>query len=168
MSIALSPTGAFVGRDTVVEFALVDADGTPSEEDWKVLGCTRSKALNLQWDEVDTTSSCTQGNIRESLVTYKNETFSIDGVSSADDSKNQEALYLHIRTPDGGQPVGWLRFSDPRSSSEMLEIQAPALFTQFNKTRNYDAEATWTMEGRLIGEGTVAEVSIDNGNNNGD
>ena len=163
MSISLSPTGAFVGRDTVVEFALVEADTTPTEGDWKILGCTRSKAMNLQWDEVDTTSSCTQGNIRESLVTYKNETFSIDGVSSADDSKNQEEIYLHIRNPDGGQPVGWLRFSDPRSSTEMLVIEAPALFMQFNKTRNYDAEATWTMEGRLIGEGTVAEVAISNG-----
>jgi len=160
MSITLSPTGAFVGRDTVVEFAIVAPDTTPTEGDWKILGCTRSKAINLQWDEVDTTSSCTEGDIRESLVTYKNETFSFDGVSSADETKNQEELYLHIRNPEGGQPTGWLRFSDPRSSTEMLVLEAPALFTQFNKTRNYDAEATFSLEGRLIGSGTVTEVLI--------
>jgi predicted secreted protein len=160
MSITLSPTGAFVGRDTVVEFAIVPPDTTPTDLDWKILGCTRSKAINLQWDEVDTTSSCTEGNIRESLVTYKNETFSFDGVSSADETKNQEALYLHIRNPDGGQPTGWMRFSDPRSSTEMLVLEAPALFTQFNKTRNYDAEATFSLEGRLIGSGTVTEVVV--------
>lgn len=160
MAITLSPTGAFVGRDTVVEFAIVAADGTPTEIDWKILGCTRSKALNLQWDEVDTTSSCTTGNIRESLVTFKNETFTFDGVSSADDAKNQDELYQHVRTPSGGQPIAWLRFSDPTSSTEMFVIEAPALFTTFNKTRNYDAEATFSVEGRLIGQGTTSTETI--------
>ena len=159
MAITLSPTGAFVGRDTVIEFALVDPSATPQESDWKILGCTRSKEFALQWDEVDTTSSCTEGNIRESLVTYKNETFSIDGVSSADESKNQEEIYLHVRNPVGGQPAGWLRFSDVKSSTEMLVLAAPSLFTTFNKTRNYDAEATFSIEGRLIGNGTVTTVT---------
>jgi len=160
MAITLSPTGAFVGRDTVVEFAILPPQTTPLEADWKLLGCTRSKSLSLAWDEVDTTSSCSTGNIRESLVTYKNETFSFDGVSSADETKNQEALYLHVRNPDGGQPSGWLRFSDPSSSTEMLVIEAPALFTTFNKDRSYDAEATFTIEGRLIGNGTTSTVII--------
>lgn len=160
MAIQLSPTGAFVGRNTVVEFALVAAGGTPVEADWKLLGCTRGKTFNVQWDEVDTTSSSTSGNIREALVTFKNETFSIDGVSSADETMNQQELYMHVRNPEGGQPAGWIRFSDPESDSEMLVIEAPALFTQFNKVRNYDAEATWSMEGRLTANGTVSQVAI--------
>lgn len=160
MAITLSPTGAFVGRDTVIEYALVAPDTTPQEADWKIVGCTRSKEFSIAWDEVDTTSSCTVGNIRESLVTYKNETFTIDGVSSADESKNQEEIYLHVRNPDGGQPTGWLRFSDVKSPTEMLVLEAPALFTSFNKTRNYDAESTFSMEGRLIGNGTVTDVAI--------
>lgn len=166
MSFQTDPSGAFVGRDTLVEYALVDIGGTPSEGDWKILGCTRGKSFDLAWGEATTTSSCSPDNHATALATFKDETFSIDGVSSIDAAANQEDLYDHVR--GASQPLGWIRLSRPNDTSQYRQTTAPALFTAFNYADPHDGEATWTLNGRILGKGTVENVAADNGNNNND
>lgn len=154
MAITVSPTGAFVGRNAYVEFSL--DEGTT----FLPLGCLRGKELNLEWDEVDTTSDSTVGNIREALVTFKSESFSFDGVSSVDSAANQQTLYDHVRDPSGSQPTVVLKFVDVEDSDNMTELEGLALITTFNKSRSYDAEATFTLEGKYIANPTSTSVAI--------
>lgn len=155
MAITVSPTGAFVGRNTYIEFSL---DGGTT---FLSLGCTRGKEMNLEWDEVDTTSDCTDGNIREALTTFKSESFSFDGVSSVASTSNQQALYEFVRDPAGGQPSVILKFVDVQDEDNMSELEGEALITTFNKSRSYDAEATFSIEGKFIANPTLTSVAVD-------
>lgn len=148
-------TGAYVGRDTLVEYSLDPMGETPTN--FVVLGCTRGKSFDLQWGEANTTSSCSTDNHSSALATYKDEAFSIDGVSSVDDAKGQEDLYDHIRGAE--QPHGWIRLSRPNSENSYRQTTAPALFTGFNFSDPHDGESTWTLSGRILAKGTTETVS---------
>lgn len=138
-------TSAFLGRDTSLEFFIGCGDTAPQESDWKFIGALRSNSLSGEYDTVDATADDSAGSIREMLATFKNITISTDGVARRTDTAtvNQTALLLHYYNPvtTGGQPVVWLRRTDPR-----ITLVGYFLMSTYDLEAQYDEVATFSIE----------------------
>jgi len=138
-------TSAFLGRDTSLEFAIGCGDQLPAEADWKFIGALRSNSLSGEYDTVDTTADDSAGGIREMLATFKSITISTDGVARRTDTAtvNQTALLLHYYNPvaTGGQPVVWLRRTDPR-----ITLVGYFLMSTYDLESPYDEVSTFSIE----------------------
>ena len=137
---------AFLGRETTLEYFIGCGDVAPLESQWLFLGALRSNSLSTEWDTVDATADDSAGAIREMLATYKNITISADGVAKRTDNgttTNQIALLQHFMNPTstGGQPVVWLRRTDPR-----LTIIGYFLMSTYDLEAPYDEVSTYSIE----------------------
>lgn len=84
--------GAFSGRDVAVFFAIACPNAKPDADDYKALGMMRGKTLSVEWEIADATADKSADYTKESLVTYKNISFSGDGVSRTEEIHNQKTL----------------------------------------------------------------------------
>lgn len=138
-------TSAFLGRDTSLEFAIGCGDQLPAESDWKFIGALRSNSLSTEWDTVDATADDSIGAVREMLATFKTVTISADGVARRADTAtvHQTELLAHYLNPvaTGGQPVVWLRRTDPR-----LTVVGYFLMSTYDLEAPYDEIATFSIE----------------------
>jgi len=138
-------SSAFVGRETSLEFSIGCGDALPQEADWKFIGALRSNSLGTEWDTVDATADDSAGSIREMLATYKTITISTDGVARRADTAtvHQTELLLHYMNPTAtnGQPVVWLRRTDPR-----VTVVGYFLLSTYDLEAPYDEISTFSIE----------------------
>ena len=59
----------------------------------------RGKTVNAEWETADATGDMSAAFTQESLVTYKNISFSGDGVTRKEDVYAQNALKRHVYNP---------------------------------------------------------------------
>lgn len=138
-------TQSFLGRDTSLEYFIGCGDVAPLEAEWKFIGALRSNSLSGEYDTVDATADDSAGSIREMLASYKTVTISTDGVAKRADSAtvNQTELLMHFYNPvaTGGQPVVWLRRTDPR-----VTIIGYYLMSTYDVEAPYDDVSTFSIE----------------------
>lgn len=150
---------AIVGRDITVFAALVNTSTPPDAEDYTELAATRSLEYGAEWDTADTTARGT-GSTRTSLVTFKNNNLSIDGLVLIDNAFQLDVVD-HIEFPPAamnGQPYAWIKIVEPRAGGATRISEYPVALSSFRKSAPYDGEATWTMEAVAQGDPEITDV----------
>lgn len=152
---------AAVGRDVAVLVALSNSTTPPQDNSFTELGAVRGLEYGPEWDNVDTTARGTSsGFSRTSLVTYKNNNLSIDGLIIIND-EFQEEVEDHIDNPPASmnyQPYAWVRIVEPRSSGATRIVNYPVTLNSFRKSAPYDGEFSYTME--CTGQGDPVKVDV--------
>lgn len=152
---------AAVGRDVAILIALENTPEPPQDENFKELGAVRGLDYGPEWETVDTTARGTSsGFSRTSLVTYKNNSVSVDGLRLLDD-ETQDALNDHVEFPPASmnhQPQGWVRIVEPRTGGASRIIDIPILFTSMTNSAPYDAEWSWSAEWDSQGDPVITNV----------
>lgn len=152
---------AAVGRDVAVLVALSNDTTPPADGEFTELGAVRGLEYGPEFDTVDTTARGTSsGFSRTSLVTYKNNNLSIDGLVIINDAF-QEEVEDHIDNPPAAmnyQPYAWVRIVEPRASGATRIINYPVSLTSFRKSAPYDGEFSYAMEAQ--GQGDPVKVDV--------
>ena len=134
---------AHVGRDTEIWFCIANEDANPAGLTFIELGQTRGRTLEDAWDTADVTGDKSPAFTRQKLVTFKNVTASIDGVSYDDAVHNQLTLKAHVAAPGSAtlnQPKVWLKFIFPSHTRT-----GPFIVNNMSEAEPYDDGATWSM-----------------------
>ena len=145
----------YLGRDIIVSYSIEDSATVPLT--FSRLGMVRDKEFGPEWEPVDSTADTSAGASRTYLTTFKtfNPTFS--GVSSTDETvNNQEVLEMHINNPVGGKPTGWLKIERPISGDKIRTYTLPVMFSSFKITGGYDQVVTWRLNTMNSGTITIA------------
>ncbi len=148
--------GAFTGRDVVVYYAIGCPESQPANGDYKRLGMMRGKTVSAEWDTADATADMSAAYTQENLVTYKNITFSGDGVTRKEDVYAQNALKRHVYNPPietSNQPYVWLKIISPNDITE-----GPFMVTSWEDEAPHDDVATWSIEASSAGQVDVRDV----------
>ncbi|EHZ0689063.1 phage tail tube protein [Escherichia coli] len=151
--------GAFSGRDVAVFFAIACPNAKPAADNYKALGMMRGKTLSVEWETADATADKSADYTKESLVTYKNISFSGDGVSRTEEIYNQKVLKRHVINPGeatGSQPYVWLKIVSPVDVTE-----GPFLCTSFKEEDPHDDASTWSIECSSAGQVTCGDIPTD-------
>lgn len=152
------PSPKFVGRDTIVSYAIAVETVNPATLTFVRLGAMRGKSMKVAWDTVDTTADTSPAYTKENLVTFKSMEFSGDGVSYGEAVANQKAMKAHCHNPGAGtgnQPKVWLRMDDPDGD----RIQGPFIVSEWSDERPHSDAATWSLSAMSNGAGTYTPVS---------
>ncbi|EEJ5117654.1 hypothetical protein CG651_001195 [Salmonella enterica] len=137
-------SGAFTGRDSALYYCIGCPGNQPTLADYKRLGMMRGKTMEVSWDNADATGDMSAANTKETLVTYKNVTFSGDGVSRKEAVYNQKAVKQHAYNPSdttNNQPYIWLKFITPIDVTEGCFT-----ITSWSDEAPHDDVATWSTE----------------------
>lgn len=148
--------GAFTGRDVVVYYAIGCPESQPANGDYKRLGMMRGKTVSAEWDTADATADMSAAYTQENLVTYKNISFSGDGVTRKEDVYAQNALKRHVYNPPAetsNQPYVWLKIISPNDITE-----GPFMVTSWEDEAPHDDVATWSIEASSAGQVDVRDV----------
>ncbi|HEM8525112.1 TPA: immunoglobulin domain-containing protein [Citrobacter koseri] len=148
--------GAFTGRDVVVYYAIGCPELQPANGDYKRLGMMRGKTVSAEWDTADATADMSAAYTQENLVTYKNISFSGDGVTRKEDVYAQNALKRHVYNPPAetsNQPYVWLKIISPNDITE-----GPFMVTSWQDEAPHDDVATWSIEASSAGSVDVRDV----------
>ena len=151
-------TVAYTGRDRLLSFSVCKpSDGdeplaTVAARTFLHVGGTRGKTKNASWDTADSTSSDSPQFNKEYLVTFKENTLSIDGIYILDAAGNLDALEDAIVFPDAinqdSQPFMWLKFEHPQQVTRYLF----GIATSFERGEAYDGAATYSLEFQIMKE----------------
>ena len=151
-------TVAYTGRDRLLSFSVCKpSDGaeplaTVAARTFLHVGGTRGKTKNASWDTADSTSSDSPQFNKEYLVTFKENTLSIDGIYILDVAGNLDALEDAIVFPDAtnqeSQPFMWLKFEHPQQVTRYLF----GIATSFERGEAYDGAATYSLEFQIMKE----------------
>lgn len=137
-------SGAFTGRDSALYYCIGCPGNKPVLADYKRLGMMRGKTMEVSWDNADATGDMSAEHTKETLVTYKNVTFSGDGVSRKEAVYNQKEVKRHAYNPSdttNGQPYIWLKFITPNDVTEGCFT-----ITSWSDEAPHDDVATWSTE----------------------
>lgn len=148
--------GAFTGRDVVVYYAISCPEVQPSSGDYTRLGMMRGKTTGAEWETADATADMSAAFTQENLVTYKNISFSGDGVTRKEDVYAQNALKRHVYNPPAetsNQPYVWLKIISPNDITE-----GPFMVTLWQDEAPHDDVATWSIEASSAGSVDVRDV----------
>ncbi|HBC5385606.1 TPA: immunoglobulin domain-containing protein [Citrobacter koseri] len=148
--------GAFTGRDVVVYYAISCPEVQPSNGDYARLGMMRGKTTGAEWETADATADMSAAFTQENLVTYKNISFSGDGVTRKEDVYAQNALKRHVYNPPAetsNQPYVWLKIISPNDITE-----GPFMVTSWQDEAPHDDVATWSIEASSAGSVDVRDV----------
>lgn len=148
--------GAFTGRDVVVYYAIGCPESQPANGDYKRLGMMRGKTVSAEWETADATADMSAAFTQENLVTYKNISFSGDGVTRKEDVYAQNALKRHVYNPPAetsNQPYVWLKIISPNDITE-----GPFMVTSWQDEAPHDDVATWSIEASSAGSVDVRDV----------
>lgn len=148
-------SGAFTGRDVVVFYAIACPENKPSPMDYGRLGMMRGKSSATEWETVDATGDMSPQNTQESLVSYKNVTFSGDGVSRKESLYGQKELKRHVNNPEttSGQPYVWFKIVSPTDITEGC-----FLVTSWSDEYPHDDVATWSIEANSAGGVDIRDI----------
>lgn len=150
---------AIVGRDVTVFVSLTNSTAAPADNLFTELAATRGLEYGPEWATADTTARGT-GLTRTSLVTYKDNNLSIDGLVLID-NEFQLDVADHIEFPPAamnGQPYAWVRIVEPRAGGATRSTDYPVALSSFRKSAPYDGETTWTMAAVAQGEPEVTDI----------
>lgn len=150
--------GAFTGRDVVVYYAISCPEVQPSNGDYTRLGMMRGKTTGAEWETADATADMSAAFTQENLVTYKNISFSGDGVTRKEDVYAQNALKRHVYNPPAetsNQPYVWLKIISPNDITE-----GPFMVTSWQDEAPHDDVATWSIEASSAGSVDVRDVGV--------
>lgn len=152
---------ASVGRDVAILVALDNSTTPPLDGAFTELAAVRGVEFGPEWDNVDTTARGTSsGFSRTSLVTYKNNNLSIDGLIIVNDAF-QEDVEDHIESPPlamNYQPYAWVRVVEPRASGATRITDYPVSLNSFRKSAPYDGEFSYTLEAQ--GQGDPVKTNV--------
>jgi predicted secreted protein len=149
-------SGAFTGRDVVVYYAIACPEAQPTASEYKRLGMMRGKTTSVEWDTADATGDMSASYTKENLVTYKDVSFSGDGVTRKEDAYAQNALKRHVYSPPAetsNQPFVWFKIVSPNDITE-----GPFLVTSWEDEAPHDDVATWSLEASSAGLVEVRDV----------
>ncbi|EBK1870995.1 hypothetical protein T022_001011 [Salmonella enterica subsp. enterica serovar Tennessee] len=149
-------SGAFTGRDVVVYYAIGCPEVQPAANQYRRLGMMRGKTTGVEWDTADATADQSAAYTQENLVTYKNVSFSGDGVTRKEDAYAQNALKRHVYNPPAAtssQPYVWFKIISPNDITE-----GPFLVTSWEDESPHDDVATWSLEASSAGLVDVRDV----------
>ena len=155
---------AIVGRDVIVLASLTNENEPPADASFTALAATRGLEYGPEWDTADTTARGT-GSTRTSLVTFKNNNLSIDGLVLIDNDFQLDVAD-HIEFPPesmNGQPYAWIRIVEPRADGATRIMDYPVSLSSFRKSAPYDSETTWTMEALAQADPVPQDVPAPNG-----
>lgn len=147
---------AYTGRDVGVEFAIGLETDSVGSLTFKNLGMMRTKEFNVEWTTTDTTADDSPDFTETKLVTFKNVTFTGDGVSYEDAIYNQAELEAHVFSPGVAtnyQPKVWLRLTFPDCT-----FTGPFIVSKWGKGASYNEAVTWSMESGS--NGAIARAAI--------
>lgn len=153
--MATCESGAFTGRDVAVLYAISCPESQPTADQYKRLGMMRGKTISFEWDTADATGDMSPQNTKENLATYKNVSFSGDGVSRKEAIYNQKALKRHVNNPTetSNQPYIWLKIVSPMDITE-----GPFMVSSFEEEDPHDDVSTWSIEAASAGSVDVRDV----------
>ena len=149
-------SGAFTGRDVVVYYAIGCPEVQPAASAYNRLGMMRGKTVNAEWETADATGDMSAAFTQENLVTYKNISFSGDGVTRKEDVYAQNALKRHVYNPPAetsNQPYVWFKIISPNDITE-----GPFMVTSWGDEAPHDDVATWSVEASSAGQVDVRDV----------
>lgn len=149
-------SGAFTGRDVVVYYAIGCPEVQPAASAYNRLGMMRGKTVNAEWETADATADMSAAFTQENLVTYKNISFSGDGVTRKEDVYAQNALKRHVYNPPAetsNQPYVWFKIISPNDITE-----GPFMVTSWGDEAPHDDVATWSIEASSAGQVDVRDV----------
>lgn len=149
-------SGALTGRDVVVYYAISCPEAQPTSSEYKRLGMMRGKTTSVEWDTADATGDMSTSFTKENLTTYKDVSFSGDGVTRKEDAYAQNALKRHVYNPSvetSNQPFVWFKIVSPNDITE-----GPFLVTSWEDEAPHDDVATWSMEASSAGLVDVRDV----------
>lgn len=135
---------AHVGRDTLIKFCIANETADPASLTFIDLGMTRGRTLEDAWTTVDVTGDKSPAYTRQKLVSFKDVTASIDGVSYDDAIHNQITLKAHVTAPGpatNNQPKVWLKFVNPAYTRT-----GPFIVNKLSEAEPYEEAATWSMD----------------------
>lgn len=138
------PNGAHVGRDTTIEYAIGLETAVEASLTYISLGMTRDRSFDDAWDTVDVTADKSPNFTKQYLVTFKDVSVKLSGVSYGDAVYNQLALKAHIVSPPlstNYQPKLWLRFTTPTHVRS-----GPVIASKMSEAEPYADGGTWDME----------------------
>lgn len=141
---------AYTGRDVGVEFAIGLETDNPAGLTFKNLGMMRTKQFDVEWATTDTTADDSPDFTETKLVTFKNVSFTGDGVSYEDAIYNQAELEAHVFSPGVStlnQPKVWLKITFPDAI-----FQGPFIISKWGKGASYNEAVTWSMEAMSNGQ----------------
>ncbi|EPJ4168857.1 phage tail tube protein [Citrobacter freundii] len=149
-------SGAFTGRDVAVFYAIACPDAQPAAGDYKRLGMMRGKTTGVEWETADATGDQSSAFTQENVVTYKNVSFSGDGVSRKEQIYGQKEIKRHVYNPSSdtsNQPYVWLKIVSPIDITE-----GPFLVSSWQDEDPHDDVATWSIEASSAGNVDVRDV----------
>lgn len=136
------PKSAYTGRSVLVDFTFGCGDvPDPRDLSYMPLGGMRSKSMSISQDTIDTTSDSTQGMFREMIGSYKNFTFSGDGVSVAKDGSRSNLVMLTKYYMSVEQSNVWMRITYPD-----ITVYFYGLINDLSRESPNDDVATFSIE----------------------
>jgi predicted secreted protein len=147
--MALNCAGSkFVGSRVLLEFALACGDVDHETLSWLPLGGCRNKSVSRASDTIDVTSDDSEGNIRETLTTFKTFELSVDGITKLEDgtTTNQNLLSTHFDEEE--QPYVWFRLTGPIKTTIAF-----CVLTTFDEEMPYDDAMTYSIAASATGRG---------------
>ena len=149
---------AYTGRDRLLSFSVCKpSDGgeplaTVAARTFLHVGGTRGKTKTAAWDVADTTNCDSPQFNKESIVTFKENTLSVDGIYILDTSGNldklEDAIVFPSATTQNSQPYMWLKFEHP----DLVTSYLFGLATSFERGEAYDGAATYSLEFSIMKE----------------
>ena len=107
-------TNAYTGKNVLVDVAFGCGDvPDPRDLSFMPFGAMRTKSLNISQDTNDATADDTVGFFREMIGSYKNFTFSGDGVARAKDGSRSNVVMLTKYFMTVQQANVWTRITYP-------------------------------------------------------
>lgn len=149
-------SGAFTGRDVAVYYAIECPQVQPAASAYKRLGMMRGKTTGVEWETADSTADQSAQFTQENLATFKNVSFSGDGVSRKEAIYGQQEMKRHVFNPPAetsNQPYVWLKIISPLDITE-----GPFLVTSWQNEDPHDDVGTWSIEASSAGNVGVRDV----------
>ncbi|WP_409521065.1 phage tail tube protein [Pseudescherichia sp.] len=149
-------SGAFTGLAVAVYYAIGCPEVQPAANQYRRLGMMRGKTTGVEWETADATGDQSAAFTQENVTTYKNVSFSGDGVSRKEAIYGQRAMKRHVYSPSAetsNQPYVWLKIISPLDITE-----GPFLVTSWQDEAPHDDVATWSLEASSAGNIDVRDV----------
>lgn len=133
---------AYTGKNVLVDIAFGCGDvADPKILNYMPIGAMKGKSLSITQDTVDATADDTVGFFREMIGTYKDFTFSGDGVARAKDGARSNVVLLTKYYMTNQQANVWLRITYPD-----ITVWAFCLITDMSRDAPDDDVATYSLE----------------------
>jgi predicted secreted protein len=130
--------------------------GSTHASQYRRLGMMRGKTTGVEWETADATADQSAAYTQENLVTYKNVSFSGDGVSRKESHLRPERNEASCLQPARRNQQPALRVAENHLAVRYHE--GPFLVTSWQDESPHDDVATWSIEASSAGLVDVRDV----------